>query len=214
MIDTINKYIKGEYPEDTRPQELIDALNEYIKEENQEITNPTKYDKCDYYRFLFDVAKDAKACLEIGSYKGMALLHMDAGMTDGTVISIDLNHINELTNEGIVQLTGHSKYLMVLTEACMQDLGILELDILFIDAEHLFQYAYPEYLNYRRYVKNNGLIIFDDINIHTSMKYLWANIQEEKIELNALHRHGFGVVVKNNEHLPTPFDVLVKNCPV
>jgi predicted O-methyltransferase YrrM len=156
-----------------------------------------------YYRFFFECATTMKplVSLEIGTCEGKSAAHLATGYSGGTVITIDIRpesktSADRLLLPNVVSIVGDSLEIPHLLK------WMPVLDLLFIDGQHDLRQAYREYLLYRPYVREGGLVYFDDIRINSGMERLWEVIQDPKTELPSLHYTGFGVAMKDSRIAP------------
>ncbi len=171
---------------DNRPQLLKDMTN---------IAETTTA----YNRFLYELAKNVQPSIivETGTDRGRSAVHFAAGCPQAQVITIDIdqNCSNEVRSFGfknIVAITSDS------LEFTKQLYRYPIIDILFIDSLHNFHQTYREYEHYRPYVREGGLIIFDDIRINGEMTAFWNYfVIDKKFDLSVLHFSGFGIAIKN-----------------
>src|SRR5579872_3631131 len=119
-----------------------------------------------YYRFFFECAAKVKPLVsfEIGTCEGKSAAHLATGNPRGTVITIDIRPESKtladcLLLPNLVSIVGDSLKIPPLLK------WMPALDLLFIDGQHDLRQAYQEYLQYRPYVREGGLVYFDDIHI-------------------------------------------------
>ncbi len=150
-----------------------------------------------YYRFLRQLARvmKPKFSVEIGTYVATASAHMADGYPDGKVMTIDndQNAKNNADRLGIPNLIAVHD-----TSAIAAKLLPLmpPIDILFIDGNHTFNNCYGEYVIYRPFVRDGGVILFDDIDLCKEMEVAWKYIPDQKVSLKKLHYTGFGLAIK------------------
>jgi predicted O-methyltransferase YrrM len=85
-------------------------------------------------------------------------------------------------------------------------------DLLYIDALHDFNHAYGEYVLYREFVVDGGMIFFDDLDLDMAtgdMQILWDHVVDPKSKLPGLHVTGFGVAVKDPAVRPRPWQEVI-----
>lgn len=170
-------------------------------------TDPTST----YYRFFYEVTRTIrpKVCFEIGTCEGKSAAHLAAGNPAGLIVTLDIRtsarqSVDALRLPNIVSLLCDS------IEATRQLRYLPEIDILFIDGDHRLEQSYREYLAYRPFVRNGGLIFFDDISINDEMKVMWNAIADPKCALPRLHYTGFGVAVKSPTSVVAPLDTILR----
>jgi predicted O-methyltransferase YrrM len=181
---------------------------------------------CLYYKFF-----DRLVCafrpldvLEIGTYVGTSAAHfahsnyyatVDAEhRIFGQVITIDINPdaarcVHELGYPNITALVRNSLDLVEFFRAKGQ-----LADVLYIDGVHNFSQAWREYIYYRDFVREGGLIMIDDAGLPMDgdeMNVLWELIPEPKQRVDHLHPNvGFGIVEKTRHEVPFPSQIADK----
>jgi predicted O-methyltransferase YrrM len=186
---------------------------------------------CLYYAFLHHlVSKHAPIdVIEIGTYRGTSAAHFAHGnlgcmdLHEGThvrghVTTIDINpdaercvrdlHL-DLTN--VTALTGDSFVVFDRVAPNWRSHNV-KVDVLFIDGEHTFARAYAEYWLYREFVREGGLILFDDAGLPMDgdeMNVLWDFIDEPKLRVDHLHAGcGFGIVERRDRDVLSVHQVI------
>ena len=194
----------------------------YIK-----LPHPLKYDVSgdprndyQYCTLLMEHAKECERALEIGSSIGISSRHIAEGLPeDGLLICVDIctNYVDPKVFHAIRDYKSNIHTLEMNSCVAEDDVKALLkghlLDMLYIDATHDFNWAYGEYLRYRKLVKHGGIIFFDDLNLHPQMEFLWKSIKEEKHRHDELHWTGFGYVVKDDNITPAGWETLIPDCP-
>jgi diamine N-acetyltransferase len=158
-----------------------------------------------YYRYFYDLARALQPAVtfEIGTCEAKSAAHLAAGNPAGLVITLDIRasakqFADRLALPNLVSILCNS------LEAPQQLRYVPMIDVLFIDGDHRFEQSFREYALYRPFVKEGGLIFFDDIEISDEMRRLWDAIPDPKEALPKLHYTGFGVASKaSNIDLPT-----------
>lgn len=151
-----------------------------------------------YYRFLRLVAHGRRYSVEIGTRLGTSASHLADGCRDsGTVLTIDLDPSCAVVMQGIMQTRCLTNVVIATTESS-KGISLVNqpIDLLFIDGDHTYESSYSDYLAYRPYVADGGLIIFDDPTLSDEMRRMWGDVVDEKILLPELHHSGFGVAIK------------------
>lgn len=177
---------------------LPDTRPEWLRELD---TDPTSV----YYRFFYELTRSLRPAVtfEIGTCEGKSAAHFAAGNPAGLVITLDIRpsakkFAEELSLPNLVPILCHS------LEAPRSLRYLPMIDILFIDGDHRFEQSYREYCLYRPFVREGGLIFFDDIEINDEMRRLWAAIPDPKESLPKLHYTGFGVAaMASNVEVPS-----------
>jgi predicted O-methyltransferase YrrM len=150
-----------------------------------------------YYRFLRELTRTMKPRLsvEIGTYVGTGAAHLADGYPEGAVVTIDCNEgargmADALNIVNLCAVHGDSAQSVKMFRATHP------IDILFIDGAHTFNNCYGEYVMYRPFVRDGGVILFDDIEYGRQMEVAWKYIPDPKIALKRLHYTGFGAAIK------------------
>jgi len=167
-----------------------------------------------YYRFLRHLANamNARACLEIGTYRGSSAVHL-AIDSDASVVTIDLNPdaqrcVDELVVRfglDIVPITANSGFVLQDPAEAAKIRALAPFDILYIDGDHTFNSAYGDYTTFWPLVREGGVIVFDDITLPMDgqeMHVFWDHVVDPKVELPWLHETGFGAAIRGK--LPPP----------
>lgn len=167
-----------------------------------------------YYRFFFECTAKVKPLVsfEIGTCEGKSAAHLASGHSGGTVITIDIRpeskiSVDRLLLPNVVSILGDSLEIPHILK------WMPALDLLFIDGQHDLRQAYREYLLYRPYVREGGIVYFDDIHIDNGMERLWEVIQDPKVELPSLHYTGFGVAIKDSRIAPITLEEAMGEAP-
>jgi len=182
----------------------------------RDLTRRTEPDAL-YYRFLSSLAfsfmsfpgKDNLFAVEIGTYVGVSAAHIS--YWNGRVLTIDSNPDAKVQ----VEKLGISR-IQAVTSDSMEFAKNLKnyppIDLLFIDGNHTFTQAYGEYCAYRSFVKDDGLILFDDVALPMAtreMEVLWEFIPDPKERCDWLHHTGFGIAQKNPNVTPRPWEAVI-----
>lgn len=147
-----------------------------------------------YYRFFHELAKVASPLrvLEIGTHLGGSSAHLAFANRGGHVTTIDIDPKSAALVEGF-GLENLSAMTIDSSRATEALSGRAPFDVLFIDAEHEFEPCRREYVQYRKLVRDGGIVFFDDIHMHDGMDRAWAAVADPKIDLpRILHYTGFG----------------------
>jgi cephalosporin hydroxylase len=135
-----------------------------------------------HYHIIYDICNsinnDNIIYLEIGAFAGGSASLISTHPKVKKVISIDLgNPINKSIPIKNVSKFKHNKcvYEYIQGDSTNQETIntlkniISEVDILFIDGNHSYNWVIKDFNNYKDFVKNGGYIIFDDYqdNIHS-----------------------------------------------
>lgn len=152
-----------------------------------------------YYRFLYELARRARpaAMVETGTRLGCSAAQMALGNPEGKMITVDIDPAAKARADalGLTNLTAVLSDSRVAFSAVRA--AVPAIDLLYIDSDHTFDLASAEYWLYRTIVREEGVILFDDIHINADMERFWAMVPEPKAEANFLHRHyGFGISIK------------------
>jgi len=84
------------------------------------------------------------------------------------------------------------------------------IELAHIDGCHTYQAVNEDFNNLKGNMRNNGIILFHDINeyqINFGAYRFWREIEEEYETFSFMHGHGLGVL-KLNSSIPTPIDKL------
>lgn len=151
-----------------------------------------------YYRFLRQLTRTMKPAfsVEIGTYVGTSAAHMADGHPDGMVLTIDLNVdakniVDRMEVPNLIAVHDSSAIAVKLLRM------LPPIDLLFIDGNHSFNNCYGEYEMYRPFVRDGGVILFDDVRLDNQMQAAWRYIPDPKVELPAMHYTGFGAAIKD-----------------
>lgn len=161
-----------------------------------------------YYCFLARLAEHAKSCLEIGTYRGSSAAHLAA--FGAAVITIDVNPdaarcVREIGIDRITPITANSGFVLQDPVEAAKIRALAPYDILYIDGDHTFNSAYGDYARFWPFVREGGVIVFDDIRLGMAgdeMRIFWDHVVDPKVELNALHETGFGAAIRGS--MPPP----------
>lgn len=200
------------------PDKRPEFLRNLVKRQSEGITADREAVQCGYYRFFYELTKKYKpsVVVEIGTYVGTATAHLSAGYPDALVITVDHNAdakrqveklqmpIQAYTSDSIRFV--HEKLVDVLPR------GAPSIDILYIDGNHTFNQGWGEYVAYRPFVKDGGLIFFDDLALKMDtgeMEVLWHFVPDDKVRLDFLHFTGFGVAKKTPGITPKNWEEVI-----
>ncbi len=157
-----------------------------------------------YYKYFYELSHKFAPpfVLEIGTYLGSSSAHL-ASNDLVKVVTIDINsdatkEVQRFQFSNICALTiDVNLYTKQLNDEKTGEIY----DVLFIDANHTFNDMYGQYVMLRPFVKNGGLIFFDDIHINPSTKDMdvaWGYVLDPKADISELHYTGFGVCQKDS----------------
>ncbi len=162
-----------------------------------------------YYSFLYLVSREfkPKIMVEIGTYQGLGSIHLALGNPEGRVTTIEqrLGFRDALYrfcyNENINNIDALIGESLAVVDRFMDN----SIDLLFIDGNHDYEFAKEDYNKYLPKVKENGIILIDDIQLHSGMERFWEEIKEPKFDVNFIRPRnssrpaegtGFGVVLR------------------
>lgn len=173
-------------PADDRPQWLIAACQEWVQGVHR------------YYRFLYELGKmmPGARMIEIGTFHGGSAAQFAYGSL-GLVVTVDVDprghdYVRQFPIGNIVPITADS----LEHATCIRRIVEYgDFNVCFIDGQHN-QRAHEEFLVYREFVGDGGIILFDDIDLNDEMRGVWARIPEPKASLPGLHHSGFGAHIK------------------
>lgn len=165
-----------------------------------------------YYQFLWELVKRHQPgrILEIGIDKAGSSFCLAVGNPLGRVFSMDVN-VGVCENaRTLARHHGVSNLTILHHDSLKAESALFEcpLDVLFLDSWHSFDQVYREYEKYRPYVKEGGIILFDDIKYSKEMEVAWAYIMDPKVDLSELHHSGFGACVVDKRISPLPWSVI------
>jgi predicted O-methyltransferase YrrM len=145
-----------------RPEEYFDFATKYLGHQQwkQEIT--------DFLKFAADI-KPIRIC-EVGLFTGGTNLMLAHALpTVQLVIGVDMH----IRNRSLLRYFAKpsQKQILIKGKSCDDAtlkrvalaLGNEKLDILFIDADHRYEGVKRDFLNYRQFVREGGIIVFHDI---------------------------------------------------
>lgn len=163
-----------------------------------------------YYRLLWELAKQKKPAvvIEIGIDKAGSTMSLAAGNPGGKVTSIDIDQGSCQNARSIAELRGLKNLTVVCDDSLRQVRSFdpeLQIDLLFVDGAHDFSHCYQEYELYRPFMREGGIILFDDIHQGSEMEAAWAAIVDPKVELPRAHQSGFGACKVDHRISVPPF---------
>lgn len=162
-----------------------------------------------YYSFLYLVGREfkPKVMVEIGTYQGLGSIHLALGSPKGKVMTIEQrpdlkdDFYRFCYNERIYNIEAIIGKSLLIADR----FGDNSIDLLFIDGNHDYESAKEDYNKYLPKVKENGIILIDDIQLQGDMERFWEEIKEPKFDVNFIRPRnssrpgegtGFGVVLK------------------
>jgi len=148
-----------------------------------------------YYRFLYLLTKELKPSLsvELGTHTGISAACLAEGYPEGCVITVDcIQRVLDISRRPNVEYF-HQDSLKLL------NIAEKSIDVFFSDTYHDGIKPKQEYELYLPYIKEGGILMFDDISLLPEMKVFWENFkpQGEKFELPVHGWAGFGIVIKD-----------------
>lgn len=110
--------------------------------------------------------------IEVGVLKGgTALFWQILLIPDGIYIGIDIDEKDyfpeiraRFNADQRMQFIKGDSASIIMVEECEKRLNGKKIDILFIDGNHSAEYIRADYLNYKDFLKSDGLIIFHDVH--------------------------------------------------
>ena len=170
---------------------LPDLIENFIKVETDTVIVPGA--PSHYYRFLYHLCQELKPKLsvELGTYRGFGSLCIGQGNLDGKVITIDIAGLNltpEMQNRNVEFWNCDS----------VSPIRPLEnIDLLFIDTMHDGVMCEREYRFWSPLMSDNGIVLFDDINLNKEMRDFWDRFDPNgiKFEIPCHGDSGFGGVL-------------------
>ena len=185
-------------------KDLCNTSNQLISDDLLEKTICTQEDAslrspgvpAHYYRLLYFLAKELKPKLivELGTHTGISSACLAAGSPESRVITVD-------NNDSVMPECAYDNIEYRVQDSLI-DVGVSDIDILFIDTLHDGIRALKEYELYKDKMADNSIIFFDDINLNESMVKFWKEFTPavgEKISLPVHGDAGFGAILINNQ---------------
>lgn len=176
---------------------LPDDRPQWLKDMPYAMENPSHY-----YRLLFEIVKryKPKYSLEIGVDKGGSTLTLAAANPEGLVVSVDIDQASCENARKIAEAHGLGNLRVAQNDSLAHVKSLKEIEeqigvkaeLLFLDGRHDFLHCRAEYEGYRPFMKQGGIILFDDIHESSEMEQAWASIVDPKIECPKAHWSGFG----------------------
>lgn len=127
---------------------------------------------------LLEIMKErnVKSVLELGYYFGGTSKMFDDNMSDGIIVSVDINpqgpRMHWKNKEYLI--TGDTtdpQTVYKINDVCKQE-TINGFDMLFVDANHEGEYPYHDFMQYKLYVRDGGFVAVHDIqNPNVKEKY-------------------------------------------
>jgi predicted O-methyltransferase YrrM len=186
------------------PDKRPDWMKKILRQQSSSLTDQQIDAQALYYRLFYEVAERFKpgVTLEIGTYIGGGTTHLAFPNPCGTVITVDINPDAKIQVEkhGLTNIRAFTcDSTRFVHEHLVKVLGNAMIDLLYIDGNHTFNQAWGEYVIYRPFVKEGGLIFFDDLALQMEtgeMEIFWQFIPDKKLRMDDLHFTGFGVAKK------------------
>jgi len=167
-----------------------------------------EFEEAVYYRFFYELTHrfGPLDVLELGTYCGTGAANF-ASNTSTNVTTVDVSTRMYAWASGVLESL---KNVRMVRAHSIENADLFKnevFDVIFVDSNHIFDSAYQEYEIYRKKVKPNGVMFFDDIHyppVFPEMDVFWEHVLDEKLEMNSLHGpSGFGAV-KINQKLSVP----------
>lgn len=179
--------------------------------------------------FAYDLVRNMKPqkIVELGTFKGTSLYSFAQAAKDGSldteIYAIDTwegdenaGYFGNEVYDSVKDIT-RSHYREVKTrlirktfDDALSDIKDGSVDILHIDGLHTFEAVKHDYETWSPKVKNNGIILFHDINIGDyGVWELWNNLKEENKDYSFIefqHNAGLGVLIKSGNELVNILD--------
>ena len=157
-----------------------------------------------YYKLFVHLARDTdpQLIVELGTNQGVGALHFRYGNKTAKIITVDIKRTEKITN----RLRDHD-IIGVISDATeyanfVDDKSV---DILFIDANHLYEDVKADTAAWIPKMAPGGIILWDDIwlkeyplGVETGMRRFWdeLEIDGDKFECKYLHPSvNFGVAL-------------------
>ena len=147
------------------------------------------------FKWLVNIVDEINPAIiiEIGSSPGSSLrfwCEIASKNNNNMIISVDLNNDREwcLTREksNLHIVTGDSTHINTINEV-ETILNGRKADFLFIDGNHEYDYVKRDFENYSKFVRNGGIVGFDDFGNGDPQKF-FLEIQGAK---QRIHRYGY-----------------------
>jgi len=188
----------------------FEITSDSISRINYIINNMEDKTSHNHYHIIYDICNSIEnndiTYVEIGSYAGGSASLMSTHSKVKKVISIDIagpsmNHNWHKTMDICirnVEKFKHSKcfYKYIEGDSALQTTiqklkeVVSEIDILFIDGNHNYNYVINDFNNYKDFVKKGGYIIFDDYmdfqyspEVHSAVNYVVENLLHDEYEI-------------------------------
>lgn len=154
-----------------------------------------------YYCFLFELTKlvEPELVVELGNREGMSTVVLASGLgSDSQMTTVDVKQNLRFVPERIKK-DSRIKFLFGddLSPAITNNFQENSIDILFIDTLHTSEHLEKELELYTPFLKDEALILLDDITMNFkggNLRDAWQKIKHEKINKPELHNSGFGIV--------------------
>lgn len=154
-----------------------------------------------YYCFLFELTKliEPEFVVELGNREGMSTIMFASGLGTGSqMTTVDVKQNLRFVPKHIKN-DSRIKFLFGddLSPAITNNFQENSIDILFIDTLHTSEHLEKELELYVPFLKDEALILLDDITMEFragNLKAAWQKIEHEKINKPELHNSGFGIV--------------------
>ena len=163
-----------------------------------------------YYQFLWELVKRYQLgrILEIGIDKAGSTFCLSVGNPYGRVFSMDVNAGVCENARTLARHHGVENLTVLCNDSLKVESALFEcpLDLLYLDSWHSFDQVYREYVLYRPFVKDGGIILFDDIRYSKEMQVAWDLIPDPKIDLSELHHSGFGACKVDRSITPVSWE--------
>lgn len=150
-----------------------------------------------YYDFLYHLTRHIKPKLvvELGTCEGGGTVHLACGGAE-KVITIDCEQrpatVAKLSALPNVECWEAGS----VNEETLERIAEMDpIDMLFVDTLHTPSQVASELDQYLPLLSDNGLILFDDIEIDAAMKTWWNSVKGKKVSLPWLHPSGFGALL-------------------
>lgn len=164
---------------------------------------------------------EAKKILEIGTYRGITTLFMAEAIQDlnGEVITIDIKNYAE-TNFEKSTFKNLIRYKIGNSQKILSKSN-MNFDLIFIDADHSEQGVFKDFNITKKYLNDDGIIIFHDSNSFKGVKNVINYIKHlnnfQVIDLKTPKRNlknnikytGISIIVKKRKYLLPRFIDLV-----
>ena len=204
--------------------EQIEIFKKNNKQWSLEWESHSGGDMCYHVHLIYAITRgiNAQTVVELGIRNGQSTRAMLYGLskTGGKLWSNDIENCNHVCPP---EFKKHWMFLHLSTDDFVSVIKKknMEIDLLFIDADHSHEQSYKDFVNYEPFVRNNGFILMHDVYPAKESRKKWPggaggvwqtwNKIEEKYGhnfdmLKIPYCSGLGLLRKHSGHKETPND--------